>query len=765
MAKEKKNNIEDYATSNDSLVDLNHRDSVRSKIGMYAGGSSKEALFVLMREPIDNSIDEFNFLRRNTKNNPFKTLKIELNSKTNEVAIRDYGRGIPYVKNSNGLSSLERALTVVHSGGKHSNNDNWLLQEQIDTSNMGQYSFSSGINGVGACLVSYASDKTKAVVYNKARNEKAYIELENGYIVKEANIIPMKDPLPFELNECSTSLQEDTATGTLIIFKPSIKKDDFDEEGVFEPNAYFIKEQILRQLKILPYINPGLRIEFKYDDELIIFEEQENFKNVLEANNNKHSLIFKHNLELQSFQEEMIYARLKTNNTTKIFSFKDFISLDFKERNKYQIKMSVFEYSFNFINKRETPFQLYTANSSILLSGGKQEPTIKKIIKDTINEYVEKSDIISIKKMGTFENEDIMPSFTFLCMIKINKPDLAGQTKNDLINPEITQFANYFFKKYFKLWIERSDIKEIETMLKILDANKRARASSNKIMDNVFKDLNNNKSLAFLLENTTKLTKCKSKDSSLTELLLVEGDSAKGPVKDSRVQEYQAVLPLKGKLINALKTKDISRIISNDEIINLITALGCGIGKDYNYSKLNYNKILILSDSDIDGCHIKNLNLIFFYRFFLDLIVKGHLYIIEAPLYAITSKNKIEYAWNIEERNKITSSYPSNLKYEITRYKGLGEMNPNQMYDTCLNKQNRRITQIKLEHLNTNRIEEILTNIDNEKNIENLDFTYEELISIYMNDRPEDEDQRALLIQEYYKDNKTLIVNLDVDLE
>jgi len=721
----------DYSQNSEAIKTLSERNKIRKKISVYAGSATKEALLVLVREPVDNSIDEFNYLKENQPKNSFDTIKIKIDTKNISCQIRDYGRGIPYVKDKKGISTLEKTLTILHSGGKHENNSNFLLAKDINTAEKSNYTFSSGINGIGITLTNFASKNFIAVVFNEKHKEKAYMTFKNGYVENEATICKLNKKLPF-LDENNN---KDLKNGTLIIFSPSIKKDDFDDEEIFEPGSNFDKQTIIEQLKILPYLNPGLRIELTFDNELIIFDKEKEFDNIL-YKENKSKLILKKNIY---FKEYMILALHRKDKTKKIFNINDFIKLPYEERIKYKIKTSIFEIAFNFLEENKEPLQENTVNSSIRIKGGKQDIIWKNQIKKIINDYIEENSTLK-KRIGKLETEDIISSLTFIFMVKINEPSFAGQTKEKLDNTELLQFGNYFFKKYLNYWITRATKTEINKMLKVLETNKKARLKANQIKNNVFKEiLNDNDNV--LLMNTTKLTKCKSNKPELCELYLVEGDSAAGPCKNSRVAEYQAILPLKGKLINAFKVKNDTQILKNDEIINLITALGCKIGKDYDYSKLKYYKIIILSDKDIDGLHIRNLNEIFFYKYYKDLIEKGHVYIVDSPLFSIKTTRKTYYAWSIEERDKIINKIKG--KYEVTRFKGLGEMNDEQLYDTCLDKQNRRLIQTTLKDFN---------NMSNEK--------LEELIHIYMDDRKEDVDKRKKLISEYYNNPRETIIDL-----
>jgi len=760
----KKQEKKEYSQNAEALHGLSERNKVRTKIGMYAGGSGLEALHVLIREPNDNSIDEWNYLNSTGQKHKFDTIKISIDTENMLCSVRDYGRGIPYVKDKEGVSVLEKAVSVLHMGGKHDNNSNHLTKEKIETFS-GNYSFSSGINGVGITLTNYASDLFYAIVFNEKNKEKAYISYENGY-KKEFKQVKLNEQIEIFSKEIKSEilnndiLNKDLKTGTLIVFKPSIKKDAFDDEGVFDEGLKFDKEMVIKQLRTLPYLNPGLKIELNFDGELIVFEKKEHFKEII-----KDEAINKLMTDTVYFKEHMVFAQNRTNKSAKVYSIEEFVKLPYSTRKNLKVIETIFELAFNFVEGNKVPFQENNVNGSIIIQGGKQDTALKNKMQHYINKYIAEN----FKSIGKFEKEDIMNNLSFMFQVKINEPKFAGQTKNKLDNSELTQFSNYFFNKHLKYWINREDKDKIKRIIQVLEVNRKARLSSNKMRDEVFKEFSNPSDDA-LLTNTAKLTKCKSKDPKMCELFLAEGDSAKGPIKDSRVIEYQAVLPLKGKLINALKTKKISAVIKNDEIINLVTALGCGIGKDYDYSKLNYHKIIIISDKDIDGLHIRNLNLIFIYKFYPDLIKKGHIYIVDAPLYVIKTSKKEYYAWSIEERDEITSKLTA--RYEITRYKGLGEMNSEQLYDTCLNKENRKLYQVVLSEFE--EFDDLLQDFEmseeeqeENENINELDedeniYKYQELINIYMNDRKQDKEKREKIVEEHYSVPQNKIIEFEM---
>jgi len=299
----------DYSQNADAIQTLSERNKIRTKIAVYAGDATITGFHVLLREPIDNAIDEFSFHKENIKDTKFDTIKITIDTKRKRAKVRDYGRGIPYVKDKSGMSTLEKTLTILHAGGKHHNNANHLLSENLGE-NKSQYSFSSGINGIGITLTNFASNLFQAVVYNEKMNEKAYMTFKDGYIEHEATITKLQNSLDFLDEEDNKDLK----TGTLIIYEPSIKLNDFDDDNVFENDVNFDKEIITKQLKILPYLNPGLTIKLIYDGEEIIFKKEQQFSSILKKENVSKLILEKK--ELDAEVEEKIKRVLENYKET-----------------------------------------------------------------------------------------------------------------------------------------------------------------------------------------------------------------------------------------------------------------------------------------------------------------------------------------------------------------------------------------------------------------------------------------------------------------
>lgn len=738
-------NLEDENYNAESIQGLSERDKIRTKTPVYAGDTVESGFHVLLREPVDNSIDEFNYLQDKYKSkNNFSTIKILIDSNNGMASIRDYGRGIPYENDKKGMSTLEKTVSILHAGGKHNNNSNHLLSKDLN-SGKSNYQFSSGINGIGITLTNYASNFFASVVYNEKKKEKAYIIYENGYLTTPTKIVPIDEKLDF----LSEELQNDNKTGTLIIYSPSVKEDDFDDENVFETGTKFNKELIDSQLKILPYLNNGLRVDLNFDGEHTVYEKEDKFINILSKENKievkrkndegKEEISIENSKlvlnETPYFKEYMVLASNRESNSKKVFSIEDWTKMDYEDRRKYKIKTTVFELGFNFVEDSHEPFQENTVNGSIRIKGGKQDSVWKNQIKNIINEYISENH----KKIGKFELDDIINNLTFMFMVKINEPSFAGQTKEKLNNPELQPFGTYFFKKYLTYWINREDKKQLARLIQLLEANRKARLKYDDIKRSVFKELNNTSDDALLMKKG-KLSEYtyRGKDPEklkLLELMLIEGDSAAGPAKAAAVRDYVSILPLKGKVLNAIKNTP-EKIFQNDEVISLNTALECGIGKDFDIEKLKYPTVTIFTDADIDGLHIASLLIALFYKYYKPLITNGHIYINLAPLYQIVSGKKVKYAWNDAERAQIEKEFGGNPT--VQRYKGLGEMNDDELYEATLKKGTRKMVQLQMTDLEENDRE----------------------INTFMNDRGEDKEYLKCIFDDFYKTNNKPIIKL-----
>ncbi|GHH97925.1 DNA gyrase subunit B [Neobacillus kokaensis] len=329
------------------------------------------------------------------------------------------------------------------------------------------------------------------------------------------------------------------------------------------------------------------------------------------------------------------------------------------------------------------------ANNIHTYEGGTHESGFKTALTRVINDYARKNGLI--KEADTnLSGEDVREGLTAIVSIKHPDPQFEGQTKTKLGNSEVRAITDTIFASHFEKFLLENPTVARKIVDKGLMA-ARARLAAKKA-----RELTRRKSALEVSSLPGKLADCSSKDPSESELYIVEGDSAGGSAKQGRDRHFQAILPLKGKILNVEKAR-LDKILSNNEVRAMITAVGTGIGEDFDIAKARYHKIVIMTDADVDGAHIRTLLLTFFYRYMRNIIEAGYVYIAQPPLYKVQQGKRIEYAYNDKELERIFSELPSSPKPNIQRYKGLGEMNPEQLWETTLDPATRTMLQVNLE--------------------------------------------------------------------
>ena len=330
------------------------------------------------------------------------------------------------------------------------------------------------------------------------------------------------------------------------------------------------------------------------------------------------------------------------------------------------------------------------ANSVKTIEGGSHETGFKSALTESLNEYARKWNLLKDKDKN-FEGEDVREGLTAIISVRVPEKIIAyeGQTKNKLFTQEAVSAVKKFFGERFTYWLEENKKDATKIIQKAL-LSRDARLAAKKAREETKKIKNANQSLLL----SGKLTPAQSKQYNLNELFLVEGDSAGGTAKLARNKKHQAILPLKGKILNVEKAR-LRDLLANEEICTIISCLGAGIGNDFKIENLKYDKVVIMTDADTDGAHIQVLLLTFFYRFMRPLIEKGHVYVALPPLFRINSKsnNQIAYAWNEQDLEEQKSKFKS---YEIQRYKGLGEMSAEQLWDTTMNPDSRIFLKVSI---------------------------------------------------------------------
>ncbi len=340
-------------------------------------------------------------------------------------------------------------------------------------------------------------------------------------------------------------------------------------------------------------------------------------------------------------------------------------------------------------NDSYTSFIHSFANNINTYEGGTHESGFKTALTRVINDYARKNGIFK-ENDSNLSGEDVREGLVAIVSIKHPDPQFEGQTKTKLGNSEVRAVTDTIFADHFeKFLLENPDVAK-----KIVDKGlmaARARLAAKKA-----RELTRRKSALEVSSLPGKLADCSSKDPSISELYIVEGDSAGGSAKQGRDRHFQAILPLRGKILNVEKAR-LDRILSNNEVRAIITACGTGIGDDFDISKARYHKVVIMTDADVDGAHIRTLLLTFFYRYMRKIIEAGYIYIAQPPLYKVQQGKRIEYAYNDQQLDKIFAELPSQPKPNIQRYKGLGEMNPGQLWETTMDPDSRTLLQVSLK--------------------------------------------------------------------
>lgn len=329
------------------------------------------------------------------------------------------------------------------------------------------------------------------------------------------------------------------------------------------------------------------------------------------------------------------------------------------------------------------------ANNIHTYEGGTHESGFKAALTRVINDYARKSQIFK-ENDSNLSGEDVREGLTAIISIKHPDPQFEGQTKTKLGNSEARSITDALFSENFEKFLLENPTLARKIVEKGTMA-ARARVAARKA-----RELTRRKNALEVSHLPGKLADCSSRDASISELYIVEGDSAGGSAKQGRDRHFQAILPLKGKIINVEKAR-LDRIFSNTEVRAIITALGTGIGEEFDISKARYHKVIIMTDADVDGAHIRTLLLTLFYRYMRPLLEAGYIYIAQPPLFKISQGKKVQYAYSDRQLEKVLEELPSQPAPGIQRYKGLGEMNPEQLWETTMNPESRTLLQVSLE--------------------------------------------------------------------
>lgn len=434
----------------------------------------------------------------------------------------------------------------------------------------------------------------------------------------------------------------------------------------------------------------GTKITFFPDDE--IFTETLEFDHEILQSRIRELAFLNKGIELNFIDE-----RLDKNYSYKydggIISFVEFLNRNrevindppiYVEGNKDDLQVEIaLQYNDGY---SENIFSY--ANNIHTHEGGTHESGFKSALTRVINDYAKKINALKSSD-ANLTGDDVREGITAVISVKVTEPQFEGQTKTKLGNSEARSIVESLFaEKMGEFLIENPSIAR-RIVEKAISAS-RAREAARKA-----RELTRRKGALEISSLPGKLADCSSRDASISELYIVEGDSAGGSAKQGRDRHFQAILPLRGKILNVEKAR-LDRILSNEEIRSIITALGTGIGEDFDLSKARYHKIIIMTDADVDGAHIRTLLLTFFYRYMRQLVEAGYVYIAQPPLYKVERNKVVRYAYNDADLEQIIKEFGEGAKYNIQRYKGLGEMNPEQLWETTMDPESRTLLQVSV---------------------------------------------------------------------
>ena len=506
------------------------------------------------------------------------------------------------------------------------------------------YQFSGGLHGVGASVVNALSRWMTVDSYTNGAHYQ--MRFESQYDDKEKKIVSGK-PVTELLRLGSTRRH-----GTRVVFMP--------DDRVFEETV-FNAETIRKRLRELAYLNKGIEISF--------VDERE-------SNPDLQTVTYCYLGGLQDYVRSINQEKAPAYDKIVFFAGTQDgvkINLAFQHTDSYS------ESIFSFVNSIATA------------EGGTHEMGFKSGFTRALNDFARRNSILKDKD-GNLAGEDYREGLTAVLSIYVKDPQFEGQTKGKLGNTEVRPAVESFIYEKMTAFLDNLSNRDVaqSIMEKGLKASK-VREAAKKA-----KEIARAKNQLEATPLVGKLSSCTGRKPQENEMFIVEGDSAGGSAKQGRDRRFQAILPIRGKPLNVEK-KRIDQVLANDEFRSIITALGTGIGEDFDIRNLKYYKVIILSDADQDGAHIRAILLTFFYRYMRKLIVDGHVYIGMPPLYRVAKGEKVVYAYNDKELSKVTAGIGKG--YTIQRYKGLGEMDPSQLWETTMNPENRQLMQVTLEDI------------------------------------------------------------------
>ena len=508
----------------------------------------------------------------------------------------------------------------------------------------GGYKVAGGLHGVGASVVNALSEWLELTVHDGKNIH--FQHFERGHYDKEMEIIGQTD-----------------RTGTIVRF--------LADSEIFETIEYSY-ETLLTRLREQAFLNAGIRIQLRD-----LRNEQEPLEENLHYEGGIKSFVeyIARRKELEPINPEVIYMSVNVNDMIAE------VALQYYGDSYNELLLS-------FANNIHTP------------EGGYHETGFREALTRVFNEYGKKYKLL--KDDDKLTGEDVREGITAIISVKLTNCEFEGQTKTKLGNTEARALVGNMVSNQLEIYLEENPAVARAIFDKAITA-QRAREAAKRA-----RDLTRRKSALETASLPGKLADCQERDASLTEIYIVEGDSAGGSAKDGRDRRYQAILPLWGKMLNVEKAR-IDKVYDNEKLMPVVTALGTGLGEEFDISKLRYGKVVIMADADVDGSHIRTLLLTFFFRFMRKLVEQGHVYIAQPPLFKLSRGKQVRYAYSNEERDRyiVELGGENRQKVDIQRYKGLGEMDPEQLWETTMNPENRIMVRVELE--DAQKADEIFT--------------------------------------------------------
>ena len=631
MAAQKSGNNEnskDYGAS--SITVLEGLEAVRKRPGMYIGSTGERGLHHLIWEVVDNSVDE-------AMAGYASTVDVTIHE-DGSVEVKDDGRGIPVAMHSSGVPTVEVVMTQLHAGGKFDSDS---------------YAVSGGLHGVGISVVNALSTKVELQI------------ARDGHRYKQT--YDYAKPSPLE------TVGDTGETGTTVRF--------WADGKIFETLDYSF-ETVHRRLQEMAFLNKGLTINFTdervaatdaTEEELgetaevpkTAEEEQADAANAKPAKVRKRTYHYPDGLV--DFVKHINRTKTAIHNSVVGFTGKG-------EGHEVEIAM---QWNAGYSESVHT-----FANTINTHEGGTHEEGFRTALTSTVNKYAIEKKLVKEKDVK-LTGDDIREGLAAVISVRVGEPQFEGQTKTKLGNTEIRSFVQKACNEHLAHWFE-SNPADAKTIINKAVSSAQARMAARKA-----RELVRRKSATDIGGLPGKLADCRSNDPSKSEIYIVEGDSAGGSAKSGRDSMFQAILPLRGKIINVEKAR-IDRVLKNNEVQSIITAFGTGIHDEFDITKLRYHKIVLMADADVDGQHISTLLMTLLFRFMRPLIEHGHVYLAMPPLYKLKwSRGEPDFAYSDRERDGlleagIANKRKINVEDGVQRYKGLGEMNAKELWETTM---------------------------------------------------------------------------------